>query len=236
MASVAERRIKTRPSVEGAVYVPPGAASSLDAFREWYASADFPEEGRICYLDGELFIDMGHERISSHVSLKTALTQALADLAGELDLGQFFGDGARVVSENGNYSAEPDGCYVTWAAVEEGRVSLQESNDGNDVVELVGKPDLVLEIVSPSSVQKDKTVLRRLYHKSGVPEYWLIDAPKQEIEFAILRDTPRGYVAAPTASGWVMSRAFNREFRLERSKNRIGIWQYALRNRRPKKS
>src|SRR5437660_12783723 len=98
MAVVATRRMKTRPSADGAVYVPPGAASSLEAFRKWYESDDFPEEGRICYLDGELFIDMGHERISSHVFLKTAIAKALDDMVDELDLGQFIADGARIVN------------------------------------------------------------------------------------------------------------------------------------------
>lgn len=236
MAVAQRRRKHTRSSVEGAVYVPPGAASSLDGFRKWYESDEFPEEGRICYLAGELFIDTGHERISSHVSLKTALARALDALAEEIDLGQFFGDGARIVSEDGDYSAEPDGCYVTWAAVKEGRVALRESRDGSDVIELVGTPDMVLEIVSPSSIQKDKNILRKLYHKAGVPEYWLIDARREEMEFNILRDSPRGYLPTQANAGWLPSRAFNREFRLERTRNRIGIWRYKLLNRRIRKS
>ena len=72
MAVLQARRMRTRPSTDGAVYIPPGAASSLASFRKWYESDDFPEEGRICYLAGELFIDMGHERISSHIFLKSA--------------------------------------------------------------------------------------------------------------------------------------------------------------------
>ena len=223
-----------QPSSEGAVFIPPGAASSLAGFRKWYESDDFPEEGRICYLDGELFVDMGHERISSHVSLKTALTQVLADLAEEMDIGQFFGDGARVVSTNAKISAEPDGCYLTWDAVESGRVKLRKSNDGEDVTEVVGSPDMVLEVVSPSSVGKDKTILRRLYHKAGIPEYWLIDARRATIDFVILRRAAKGYYAAQAVDGWLPSQAFGHEFRLERSRNRIGVWQYKMRVRKPK--
>ena len=90
-------------------------------------SDNFPEEGRICYLDGELFIDMGHERISSHVFLKTAIAKALDDLVDELGLGRFIADGVRIVNDKGNFSAEPDGCYFNWDAVDSGRITLRRA-------------------------------------------------------------------------------------------------------------
>lgn len=231
MAVIASLRTKTRPSVDGAVYIPPGAGSSLEAFRKWYRSDDFPEEGRICYLDGELFIDMGHERISSHVFLKTAIAKALDDLADELDLGRFIADGVRFVNEKGNFSAEPDGCYFNWEAVDSGRIRLRQSNDGNDIVEIVGIPDMVLEVVSPSSVQKDKNLLRKLYHKARIPEYWLIDARRENFTFSILRNTQKGYIDLPVKGGWLQSAAFGREFQLKRSRDRMGVWRYKLLNR-----
>ena len=196
-----------RPGAEGAVYVPPGAASSLEAFRKWYESDDFPEEGRICYLDGELFIDMGHERISSHVFLKTAIAKALDDLADELDLGRFVANGVRIVNEKGNFSAEPDGCYFNWEAVDSGRVRLRQSNDGNDIVEIIGVPDMVLEVVSPSSVQKDKTVLRKLYHKVKDPRI-LVDRCSQG-ELHVLNSSRHAerLCRRPAKGGWLQSAA-----------------------------
>jgi Uma2 family endonuclease len=210
------------------VTIPPHAARSLAGFREWYASDDFPEEGRICYLAGELYIDMGHDRISSHVALKTAIDEILNALARETDLGRFFGDGCRIVDEDGDYSAEPDGCFLTWEAVEEGRVELRESNDGEDFTELVGPVDMALEIVSPSSVKKDLSVLPDLYHRAGVKEYWLIDACKPKVTFAIFRRARKKYTAVPESGGWLASKVFNREFKLSRKKDRIGIWEYTL--------
>ena len=38
-----------------------------------------------------------------------------------------------------------------------------------------GAPDLVVEIISPSSTGRDWVVKRDLYARHGVKEYWLID-------------------------------------------------------------
>lgn len=38
-----------------------------------------------------------------------------------------------------------------------------------------GAPDLVIEVLSPSSAQLDKTTKRRIYAQAGVKELWLVD-------------------------------------------------------------
>ena len=38
-----------------------------------------------------------------------------------------------------------------------------------------GAPDLVIEILSPSSVETDRGTKRDLYGRHGVTEYWLVD-------------------------------------------------------------
>jgi Uma2 family endonuclease len=40
---------------------------------------------------------------------------------------------------------------------------------------VTGAPDLVIEIGSPSTRQRDETIKRHLYERSGVTEYWVVD-------------------------------------------------------------
>jgi Uma2 family endonuclease len=40
---------------------------------------------------------------------------------------------------------------------------------------VMGAPDIVVEIGSPSTRKRDETIKRRLYERSGVAEYWVVD-------------------------------------------------------------
>ena len=44
-----------------------------------------------------------------------------------------------------------------------------------------GVPDLVVEILSPSTAQRDRSLKHGLYEHHGVPEYWLVDADEQVV-------------------------------------------------------
>ncbi len=46
---------------------------------------------------------------------------------------------------------------------------------------IIGAPDLVVEIVSPSTRLKDTELKRRLYEQHGVPVYWLVDPDAQRV-------------------------------------------------------
>ena len=51
---------------------------------------------------------------------------------------------------------------------------------------------MILEVISPGSVRKDTTVLRELYARAGIAEYWIVDPASNTLEIYVLRD--RGYV------------------------------------------
>ncbi len=46
----------------------------------------------------------------------------------------------------------------------------------------VGVPDLIVEVISPSSIRLDRTVKFDAYEQAGVPEYWIIDHKARLVE------------------------------------------------------
>ena len=51
-----------------------------------------------------------------------------------------------------------------------------------------GVPDLMVEILSPSTIDYDRTVKKELYQSAGVREYWIIDPSEHTLEQLILLD------------------------------------------------
>lgn len=46
---------------------------------------------------------------------------------------------------------------------------------------VVGAPDFIIEILSPSTAMKDQTEKRKLYEKKGVREYWILNPDTFEL-------------------------------------------------------
>jgi len=53
---------------------------------------------------------------------------------------------------------------------------------------VVGPPDLAVEILSPSTERLDRHLKLRLFERSGVAEYWIIDADRRVVEQRVLED------------------------------------------------
>jgi len=122
----------------------------------------FPDDGkRHELIDGEHYVtpspNMRHQQISMNLTLM---------IGGWLEahpLGRLFYAPFDVVFSKSDV-VEPDVLYV--------------SNERSNVLtapNVQGAPDLVIEIGSPSTRQRDETVKRRLYERSDVSEYWIVD-------------------------------------------------------------
>ena len=80
-------------------------------------------------------------------------------------IGEIFVAPYAVVFDDVN-KVEPDVLYISHARA----VLLQTERD------LVGAPELFVEVSSPTTRSYDVTVKRALYERSGVSEYWFVDA------------------------------------------------------------
>lgn len=217
--------------VEGDLRIPANVFS-FESFQEWVASGDFPENGRIDFLAGDVEVDMGPEDLRTHALVKTAIVMTLAGLIVDGDRGEVYIDSTRVVCVEAGLSVEPDVVAALWESFEAGRARYSKSASGDGSPALEGVPDLIVEIVSRSSVRKDTKVLPLLYARAGVPEFWLADARGSELRFSIQALRGGRYEAiAPDAQGWLSSPRLGGEFRLLRHPARHGHWRYVLEHR-----
>jgi Uma2 family endonuclease len=215
---------------DGRVTVPTVVMRSLEAFREWVHSKDFPADVRASFIAGNIEVDMTPENIEFHNKVKTELVVRLGALVRERSLGNLHSDRILLICPEADLSTEPDLLFWSWETRVTGRVRFGERVPGSgEYVELIGAPDLAVEIVSKSSVRKDTVLLRGQYYRAGIPEYWLIDARGNQIDFQILVRGFDGYVPVPPdADEFRHSPVFETRFRLERQRDRLSEFEYRL--------
>lgn len=146
----------------------------------------FPDDGKRHELvDGEHYVTP-----SPSTRHQQVLTQLLLDLGNYLrehNVGRVFPAPCDVVLSQFDV-VEPDLLVVTREAAER----ITEAN-------IQGAPDLVVEILSPSTKGRDRVLKLRLYEKFGVCEYWIVDPAAGTIE--VLRLAEGRLVAGETLAG-----------------------------------
>ena len=144
--------------------------------------------------------------------------------------GELFADCTRISCPEADLSAEPDIVFVSNEAFESDRVRLvPKASGGSDrYIEMEGAPDLIVEIISDSSVRKDTDRLPAAYWQAGVQEYWLIDARTDDLLFRIHYRGQSAYEPAAIDDGFQYSHVLDCSYRLERTRNRYGRLQYTL--------
>jgi Uma2 family endonuclease len=222
---------------EEQVEIPPGIESLAD-FRRWALSDEFPERGRIDYVAGRIEVDMSPEDLFTHGTLKSEVSREIADRVKELDLGHVFIAESRVSSVPGDVSAEPDVVVITFEAEDEGRVRYtpKASREEGRFVEIEGAPDLIVEIISDSSKNKDTKRLPAAYFAAGVRELWLVDARGKKLYFQIFYRGQDEFERAPAdQQAFQPSRVLQASYHLERERHRRGHWVYRLSQSEPRR-
>ena len=136
-----------------------------------------PDDKRYELVEGELYLvpspNLYHQRVSRQ--LEMTLWQHIRQYA----LGEIFDAPCDVVFSDINV-VQPDLIFVS----RERMAILAEAN-------VQGAPDLVVEILSPSTGHRDLGIKRNLYAKYGVREYWIVDPDRKTVE--VLSWTENGY-------------------------------------------
>jgi len=207
----------------------PASALDHEGLRRWATSDAFPENVRVAFIDGEVLLDLSREELETHNKLKRCITAVVGQLVDDRELGEVFADGAFLTHEAARLSTEPDLIFVSWRSFESGRVALvAKAGRPKRYVELVGSPDLVVEIVSDSSVRKDTRLPREAYLAGGIAEYWLVDGRGDRIQFEILHNTGFEFRASAPADQPQTSVVLGGRWTLSRDLNRGGRFRYRL--------
>ena len=128
-----------------------------------------PETGpRYQVIEGDLIMTPApttlHQRISANIEY--SLRQHILQI-GE---GEVFDAPVDVILSDTDV-VQPD---ILWLQSKNRTMVKKEG--------IFGAPDLVIEIISPSTEAQDRGVKRKLYAKYGVKELWLVDGHKRKIE------------------------------------------------------
>jgi Uma2 family endonuclease len=149
------------------------------AVREWtYAEfARLPDDGnRYEVIAGELEVTPSPR--PKHQNVVGALAEFVRPFVRRHNLGQIFPGPIDVLFAEGDYLV-PDFVFVR-------REQLGTVTDRG----VESAPDLVVEVLSRPTKARDRTVKRERYAHYGVPEYWLVDLDRRQVEVYRLGEDP----------------------------------------------
>lgn len=155
---------------------------AVPAELERYSFADFlawEDDNRIEIIDGSAIMMAPPFRIHQKISME--LSRQLANYLEGKKCEVYPAPFAVRPFENVNDAPE----YVD--TVVEPDISVVCDKSKLDNYGCKGAPDMVVEILSPSSLRHDRLVKLFLYQRAGVREYWIVD-PKNESVQVFLSD------------------------------------------------
>lgn len=143
-----------------------------------YTYADYcqlPDDRRYELIDGE-FYEMAPAPTSVHQRTLLKLARLLADFVDRQGLGEVFIAPFDVILSDHD-TLQPDILFV--AAGRRAIITPRACE---------GPPDLVVEVLSPSTSRRDLVLKRERYARFGIREYWLVDPLARSIELLILQE------------------------------------------------
>ena len=161
-----------------------------------YMSIPEGDDRRFELIDGELIL--APSPVPQHQRISRNLVEILVGFLRTQNLGELFYAPMDVVLSDHDVF-QPDILFI--------------SNDRREIIgdrNIQGSPDLVIEILSPSTEDRDRGDKRDTYLRYGVREYWIIDPVNRtcevlragDVEFGTTRVYPEGMTAtSPVLEG-----------------------------------
>ncbi len=140
-------------------------------YEEYYQLGD---DQRYEIIEGELLMAPAPD--TWHQNWILELVAILREHVRKYKLGRVFVSPVDVVFDPEN-TVQPDIVLVTAANA---RIIQRQA--------IFGVPDLLVELVSPSSVRRDRYDKKSLYARFGVKEYWIGDPANQALEILTLKE------------------------------------------------
>jgi Uma2 family endonuclease len=160
--------------------------------------ADFcalPEDGRRYeILDGDLY--MSPSVVPLHQRIGFRLARLIDDHVAKRKLGEVFVAPLDVLLSEHDV-VEPDVVYVSRE-----RASIVGAAN------IRGIPDLLVEVLSPGTAERDRTDKRNIYARCGVPFYWIVDPDQRTLVELQLAGKAYATVAEVPAGGTFGPRLF----------------------------
>ena len=171
----------------------------LETLTQLKTSADYmrlPEGTPIQLIGGEFI--MSPAALTFHQKISMRISSRLYNFVMERGLGEVFHAPTDVhVSYRDVY--QPDIFFIS----NEHLIDIEE--DG-----VYGAPDLVIEILSPSTASYDRGSKMEAYQKFGVKEYWIVDPKEKKLDCFV--NSPNGFQSIFSGMGGIVCSDVLRDF------------------------
>lgn len=157
---------------------------ALPVEKERYTFADvlaWPDDERAELIDGEVFL-MAPAPSRGHQGISVELTRQFANyLEGKKCKAYHAPFDVRLFEKDGDTPEDVD------TVVEPDLVVICDPSKLDDRG-CKGAPDMVVEILSPSTQRHDRLVKLGLYQRAGVREYWIVSPEEQTVQVFLYKD------------------------------------------------
>jgi len=129
-----------------------------------------PEDGkRYEAIDGEMYVTPAPARHHQRISLN--LARALCSILEDPGHGWVYVAPTAVELPDSDEGVQPD---IVFVSRDQSHILVEEG--------IRGVPHMVVEILAPGTAVRDRTVKKKLYHRHGVAQYWVVDPGAGSVE------------------------------------------------------